>query len=147
MNPVHQDWTFEPYTGWNEMNPGAEPGRASRILQVNASHVTDKEGLHDKWDYGINAVVWISLKLCSIHLFLNAMVILGRRKVFIGVWKLFLKSVFVLCKKVLSADFYFCSPEGRVMERIQVQHGLPTGHIQREITYREFLKKVWTACI
>lgn len=50
MNPVHQDWTFEPYTGRNEMNPGVEPGRASKTLQVNVSHVTDKEGLHDRWD-------------------------------------------------------------------------------------------------
>lgn len=56
--------------------------------------------------------------------------------------KALLKREFVLCKKVVSTDFYFCSPEGTVMEKIQVQDGLPTGHIQRDITYRAFLKKV-----
>jgi len=42
---------------------------------------------------------------------------------------------------VLSTDFNFCSPEGTVMERIQAQHGVSTGHIQRENTYRGFLTK------
>lgn len=38
---------------------------------------------------GINAMVWISVKICSIHLFFNTMGILGRRKIFLGVWKFF----------------------------------------------------------
>lgn len=45
--------------------------------------------------------------------------------------KFLLKSEFVQCKKVLSTDFSFSSPEGTMMERIQVQHRLPTEHIQR----------------
>lgn len=49
MNPVHHDWRFEPYTGCNEMNPGVEPGRACRNIQMNVSDVTDKEALYEKW--------------------------------------------------------------------------------------------------
>jgi len=50
MNPVHHDQRFEPYTGCNEMNPGVEPGRGSRSLQVNVLDVTEKDCLYEKWD-------------------------------------------------------------------------------------------------
>lgn len=89
----------------------------------------------------INVMVWISLKLLRIHVFFKNMAFFTVKKNVSQGLKDLLKSVFLLYKRVLSTDFYFCSPEGTVMERIQAQYGVPTGHIQRENTYRGFLRK------